>query len=171
LHNFKILNLAILTVRHFDEIRKWRDAQRDILRTKEDMSPANYRQYLIMDECKRYANENHLYGITDNGVFVAFGGLTHIKWGRDSAISAELSFISVTDYNYEMAFRFHLRVSSEIWFSNSYYKGKVLISESYPFRKFHMAVMESVGFRKKSIIHELTREDYLGESLDMESGS
>jgi hypothetical protein len=158
----KMLNLAVLTVGHFEEIRKWRDAQRDILRTKEDMEPSAYRQLLIDDECRRYANENHLYGISHNGRFVAFGGLTHIKWGRSSAISAELSFISVDPVHYETAFMFHLRKSQDLWFRNSYYKGKVLISESYPFRKFHMAVMESVGFKKKSIIHELTREDYLG---------
>ena len=158
----KTLNLAVLTVGHFEEIRKWRDSQRDILRTKEDMEPSAYRRLLIDDECKRYANENHFYGIEDNGKFIAFGGLTHIKWGTDSAISAELSFISVDLEHYEAAFMFHLRVSSEIWFSNSYYKGKVLISETYPFRTHHMEVMESVGFKKKSIIHELTREDYIG---------
>jgi hypothetical protein len=149
--------LAVLTVRHFEEIRKWRDEQRDILRTKEDMSPSDYRQLLIEDECKRYANENHLYGIAINNKFVAFGGLTHINWLTHSA---ELSFICGHHEHYETAFRFHLRVSSEIWFSNSYYKGKVLISETYPFRTHHMELMEKSGFKKKSIIHELTREDY-----------
>ena len=157
----KILNLAVLTVRHFEEIREWRDAQRLVLRTKDDMEPSEYRNLLILDECKRYANENHLYGIEDNGDFVAFGGLTHIKWGLDHAISAELSFISKPDYNYETAFRFHLRVSSDIFFSNSYYKGKVLTSETYPFREHHMDIMESVGFKRKSIIHELKKGDYI----------
>ena len=158
----KMLNLAVLTVGHFEEIRKWRDDQRDILRTKEDMEPSAYRQLLIDDECKRYANENHLYGIEDNGRFVAFGGLTHIKWGRDSAISAELSFISVEREHYEDSFVFHLRVSSEIFFSNSYYNGKVLISETYPHRHYHMHMLEMGGFKRKSIIHELKREDYIG---------
>lgn len=158
--NLKTINLACLTVEHFEQIRQWRDEQREILRTQTDLEPSEYRRLLLEDECKRYSNENHLYGISDNGKFVAFGGLTHIKWGLSSAISAELSFICSQKYNYEMAFRFHLRVSSKIWFSDSYYNGKVLISETYPFRKFHMAVMESMGFKRKSIIHELKREDY-----------
>ncbi len=155
----KILNLAVLTVGHFEEIRKWRDSQRDILRTKEDMEPSAYRQLLIDDECKRYANENHLYGIEHEGLFIAFGGLTHIKWETGTA---ELSFISKPGHDYESAFRFHLRVSSEIFFSNSYYNGKVLISETYPHRHYHMHLLEMGGFKRKSIIHELKRGDYIG---------
>ena len=155
--NLKILHLAVLTVGHFEELRKWRDAQRDILRTKDDMEPSEYRRYLLEDECKRYSNENHMYGIEADGKFVAFGGLTHINWLTHSA---ELSFICVSHEYYEAAFRFHLRVSSEIFFSNSYYNGKVLISETYPFRDYHMYLMEREGFKRKSIIHELTRENY-----------
>jgi hypothetical protein len=155
----KILNLAVLSVGHFEEIRKWRNAQRDILRSKTDMEPAEYRRLLIDDECRRYANENHLYGIEHNDEFIAFGGLTHITWNRGSAISAELSFICGRPDPYETAFTFHLRVSSDLWFSNSYYKGKVLISETYPFRGRHMELLEEAGFKKKSIIHELRRDN------------
>ena len=158
----RVLNLAVLADKHFEELRRWRDSQRSILRTQNDMEPSEYRKTLIDDECKRYSNENHLYGIEDWSGFIAFGGLTHIKWGLDHAISAELSFISKDPINYEKAFMFHLRVSSEIWFSNSYYRGEVLISESYPMRTYHIKMLERYGFKMKSLIHNLTRENYIG---------
>ena len=158
----KALNLAVLSIEHFKEIRRWRDEQRDILRTKVDMEPRDYRRLLIDDECKRYANENHLYGISHLGRFIAFGGLTHIKWANDHATSAELSFICGYPELYEAAFRFHLAVSSDMWFSDSYYGGEVLISETYPHRERHMRIMEECGFRIKSICHRLTKENYVG---------
>lgn len=161
----KILNLAVLSVGHFEEIRKWRNAQRDILRSKTDMEPSEYRKLLIDDECRRYANENHLYGIEHNDEFIAFGGLTHITWNRGSAISAELSFICGRPDLYETAFTFHLRKSQDLWFGFSYYKGIRLFSETYLFRTKHIKILEEAGFKPAytwggSVIHFMIREDY-----------
>ena len=77
---------------------------------------------------------------------VGYGGLVNISWDN---LRAEVSFLSMTDIannveKYSLHFSSYLKIIKEIAFEDLGLKR--IFTETYAFRKEHIAILESCGF-------------------------
>lgn len=136
-------------------IRKWRNEQMDILRQKNEITPAEQLAYYEKKIWPTLADShppNLLFAYLIDDQLVGYGGLVHIAWDHSRA---EVSFLMnptrTRDPNaYRGDFLAFLKLMKILAFEDL--KLKKLYTETYSTRVHHISVLEAAGFRIEGVL-------------------
>jgi RimJ/RimL family protein N-acetyltransferase len=143
-----------------EAICAWRNAQMDVLRQSEAISPqaqaAYFRDHIWPDKAS-LKPANILLALERDGRLIGYGGLVHIAWdyGR-----AEVSFLletSLADDRTLLAQTFPgwLRMMQSLAFSDLGLNR--LTTETYAMRHDHIALLEAAGFQREGVLRDHVR--------------
>jgi RimJ/RimL family protein N-acetyltransferase len=140
-----------------DSIRRWRNAQLDILRQVEPISCDEQVDYFIRHIWPDLGNSqpsNILVTYLVDLVPIGYGGLVHIDW---TSKRAEVSFLVAPERaadpdTYETDFYRFLMLIQELAFQNIGLRK--LYTETYDIRPHHIAVLEKAGFQRERVLRE-----------------
>ncbi|MDX9964146.1 GNAT family N-acetyltransferase [Desulfobacter postgatei] len=159
-------------------IKEWRNSQIDVLRQQEPLTDEDQLKYYDETIHPSFSDKyprQILFSFLKNSRCIGYGGLVNMNW-KDNR--AELSFLvdtkRIENKNiYQQDFIHYLRLIKELTFCTL--KFKSLFTETFAFRKHHIAILEQSGFRLEEIlkdrifinnknadalIHYFTRKDY-----------
>jgi RimJ/RimL family protein N-acetyltransferase len=156
---FKYGDYAILPVQpdHIEPIRRWRNAQLDVLRQPAPITLAQQERYFALNiwpAMELAAPHNILMAFLLDECLIGYGGLVHISWVDQRA---ELSFLvdeqRVKDPGqYAIDFTAFIALSRSLAFDDlGLHK---VFTETYATRHHHIAVLEAAGFRREGILGE-----------------
>jgi RimJ/RimL family protein N-acetyltransferase len=140
---------------HIEAIRQWRNAQLDVLRQPEPISPeqqVDYYEHNIWPTMDAERPANILVSLLEDGVHVAYGGLVHIDWDGNRA---EVSFLADPAHTQDPTTYRHyhsnfLELVKELAFDHLGFDA--LTTETYAHRPAHIANLEVAGFRREQTI-------------------
>lgn len=154
--------LVSLREEDLEPIRLWRNAQKDILRQNEEITPQkqlNYFHQVIHPSFSQKKPSQILFSFLlhdrhghDN--LIGYGGLTHIDWDNKRA---EVSFLldplrTQDEQMYSSDFLHFLALLSEVA-SKELHLHRIF-TETFSFRTHHMKVLEEAGFQLEGILRE-----------------
>lgn len=154
-------NYQLVPIRQEDveSIRLWRNAQIDILRQNKPITSDEQQSYfekVIWPLFKEKHPKQLLFSFLFDGICIGYGGLTNIDWEMRRA---EISFlvnperITVTDPSqYRSDFTHFLKLICQLAFNTLHLHR--LYTETFAFRKSHIAILESCGFKHEGILRE-----------------
>ena len=167
-----ILGDGTLTIRpversHIEEIRRWRNAQMDVLRQSSEITPAQQERYYethVWPQKSVLEPPNILLSYQDNGVAIGYGGLVHISWENRRA---EVSFlldpeIAQRQDDYARYFLAFLKLVRELALKDLQFER--IFTETYATRVHHIGVLELAGFRREGVMKHHVMID--GEFVD-----
>jgi RimJ/RimL family protein N-acetyltransferase len=133
-----------------EAIRRWRNAQMDILRQAAEISPAEQERYFELAVEPAFALERPrqiLLTLLEDGEPVGYGGLTNLDW---EARRAELSFLVAPERAarpdvYERDFRAFLELVVDGVAISGLNLHRVF-AETFDVRPHHVAILEAFGF-------------------------
>ena len=133
-----------------EAIRRWRNAQLDVLRQSAPISPEQQVRYFeerIWPAKSEPRPDTILVAFREGSRLVGYGGLVYVSWEHRRA---EVSFLlddrlAARPDEYSRLFGRYLRLLKEMAFEDLGLER--LFTETYAFRNAHMAVLESEGFR------------------------
>jgi len=133
-----------------EPIRRWRNAQMDVLRQPAEISPAEQERYFelaIEPTFKQQRPRQILLTLLEDGEPVGYGGLTNLDW---DARRAELSFLVAPERAadpdvYERDFRAFLELAVDGVALRDLNLHRVF-AETYDVRPHHVSILESFGF-------------------------
>jgi len=140
-----------------ESIRLWRNEQIEILRQKVKITAEEQKRYfqeVIVPTFEVEKPPQILFSFLHNDRCIGYGGLTHLDWEN---ARAEVSFIVATahtanDALYEKEFTHFLRLLFLVAFEVlSLHR---LYTETFAFRKSHMAILEKNGFKSEGTLRE-----------------
>jgi hypothetical protein len=148
----------------------WRQDQPEILRnpnwprTMSDMD--QYKLDLLTDDCRRFSNKVRMWPITNfHGTMLAWAGLTHMTRDTQFRSTAELSFLTSPKIvsnpdEYSTLLVYFLQTITPLFFSNKYWQGYRLWSETYaiPGRELHIEIMDRHMKREGVMRHHHYRD-------------
>lgn len=142
--------LRAVEPRDIESIRKWRNAQMDVLRQSRPISSADQEQYFaekVWPDLQAAEPGQILLAIERNGALIGYGGLVHISWADSRA---EISFLLDPKAEKHPALRKEvfsdfLTLLQSLAFVDLHIKR--LWTETYASRMAHIAVLESKGFQ------------------------
>lgn len=145
---------------HIEPIRRWRNAQIDVLRqtraitTEEQI--AYFKQVVWPDKGSDQPS-NILLGLFEKDRIIGYGGLVHIAW--DYA-RAEVSFLLATEIaaNEEVVstlFAIWLRLMQQLAFDDLGLAR--LTTETYAMRALHLRVLDEAGFQREGLLRDHVR--------------
>jgi RimJ/RimL family protein N-acetyltransferase len=140
-----------------ESIRRWRNAQIDVLRQPRPIAPDEQERYYaehIWPAMAEARPSNLLLGYLEKGRLIGYGGLVHIAWEHRRA---EVSFLldparTRRDDEYRADFQRFLRLLKEVAFSVLRFNR--LFTETYSTREHHIAVLEATNFRREGTLRE-----------------
>ncbi len=145
---------------HIESVRRWRNAQTEVLRQESPITSAEQREYYrstIWPEMHVERPENLILAFEEDGRLVGYGGLVHVAWihGR-----AEVSFLLDPDLNgreyaYAEYFATFLRLVKTLAFDDLMLRR--LFTETFAMREHHISVLESCGFRREGVLRQHVR--------------
>jgi len=147
----KIGGYSVVPLREEDifDIKNWRNAQMDILRTKKVLTDEDQIKYFNEAVKPQFTSPNpsqilfsYLLGVK----CVGYGGLTNIDWGSGRA---ELSFLlNPEEIKHEEKYNKHfstfIKLIKQAVFDDLGLKE--IFTETYDIRPFHVSVLEKNGF-------------------------
>jgi RimJ/RimL family protein N-acetyltransferase len=156
---FDYQGYAIVPIRpeHIEPIRGWRNAQLDVLRQAEPISPSQQESYFtqtIWPTMEVETPPNILMGLLLNERLIGYGGLVHICWGDQRA---EMSFLldelrarSFEQYTRDLS-AFIALVRTMAFGDLGFHR---LFTETYANRNHHITVLESAGFQREGVLRD-----------------
>jgi RimJ/RimL family protein N-acetyltransferase len=132
-----------------ESIRQWRNAQKDILRQKHEISQeeqlAYYDQYVWPTLAFPHP-KNILLAYLKSDLLIGYGGLVHINWeDRRGEISFLLDPLRTYDKEvYKKEFLIFLKLIKSLAFEDL--KLQKLFTETFASRSYHISVLEAAGF-------------------------
>lgn len=143
---------ALVTVQdeHIEAIRCWRNAQIDVLRQAEPISPDQQVQYYaqqIWPSLNLAQPRNILVSYLRDGRPIGYGGLVHLAWEHRRG---EVSFLLTPELaadpvRYPRYFALYLRLLQRVAFEHLGLQR--LCTETYAFRTSTIEALEGAGFR------------------------
>ena len=157
IQKFSFEDYILIPIRQEDiqDIRKWRNAQIDVLRQKKPISKKEQEEYyenIIKKKFLKNKPEQIIFSFLLKNKCIGYGGFVHIDWKQKSA---ELSFLNETSRskNLELYFKDFskfLRIISKIAFNHI--KFKKLITETYNIRPKTIEILKDFGFKNKDTL-------------------
>ncbi len=149
----------IIPIREEDRelIRLWRNAQMNVLRQVKFISASEqqlYFQQVILPSFAQQQPKQILLSFLLNETLIGYGGLTNLDW---AARRAEVSFLvephrMENKEGYASDFTHFLNLLCQVTFKEL--KFHRLFTETFAFRKEHIAILENFGFAKEGILRE-----------------
>ena len=132
-----------------EPIRRWRNAQLEVLRQAAPLSAEDQQRYweqVLAPEFGAAEPRQILVAAVKDGELVAYGGLVHIDW---PSARAEVSFLAAEDIaadppRYCALFGEFLAALKRLAFDELGFHR--LFTETYDLRPHHVAVLEAAGF-------------------------
>jgi RimJ/RimL family protein N-acetyltransferase len=163
-------------------IKEWRNEQIDVLRQiapLSDEQQINYYENSVVPSFIERHPRIVLFSYLHQGKCIGYGGLTNIDW---TSKRMELSFLLDPQHAknrelYDQDFTCFLLMAKDVTFNDLAFNR--IFTETFAFRKEHIAILERNGFRLEgimrqhvmirgrycdSLIHGLLREEYLHAS-------
>jgi RimJ/RimL family protein N-acetyltransferase len=145
---------------HIEPIRRWRNAQIDVLRQTQPLSEheqLSYYERVIWPSMQLSEPAQILFVLKHRATVLGYGGLVHIAWADRRA---ELSFlldpaIARDPGRYELHFRAHIALMLEVAGSDLGFHR--LFTETFDVRPLHVAVLESTGFVREGTLRDHVR--------------
>lgn len=157
-----VLRAGTLSVRavqkaEIEAIRRWRNAQMEVLRQAEPISPEQQEAYFVRHIWPQYAlprPDTILLSYREGDALIGYGGLVHIAWAHRRA---ELSFLldpvhTTDEAAYARYFGGFLGLMKRLGFADLGLNR--LFTETYATRPHHIAVLESAGFKREGVMRE-----------------
>lgn len=143
------LRLRAIAREDLEPIRRWRNAQLDVLRQAAPLSDVDQQRYwdeVLAPEFDKPRPRQILVGAVEAGVLLAYGGLVHIDW---PSARAEVSFLAPPETaadlpGYAALFADFLAALKQLAFEQLGFHR--LFTETYDLRPHHVAVLEAAGF-------------------------
>lgn len=143
-----------------EDIRVWRNAQRDALRQKGAITSKQQVAYFaenVWPEMQNRQPANILLSYFRRGELIGYGGLVHIAWEH---LRSELSFlldpsVAADPQQYQISFRTFLAMMQVLAFRDLGFMR--LFTETYATRTLHISVLESAGFEQEGVLREHVR--------------
>ena len=141
-----------------EEIRIWRNNQREVLRQKDLLTQREQDHYfdgIVRASIAAEFPSQILVSIEDQKNLVAYGGLVHISWEEQRA---ELSFLTnglLGDSLYERYFTVFIKYISSI--AKNDLGLHRIYTETYSFRRHHISILEKNGLRKEGELTDHVR--------------
>lgn len=150
-----------------EPIRRWRNAQMDVLRQKEPLTREAQQLYFvstIWPEMELKQPRTILVAILRNGERIGYGGLVHCAWEH---VRAEISVlfapgIAAENSHYRECLTAFLDMLEEIAFDRLGFNRLTL--ETYDIRSFHIAVLERAGYVREGRLRD--HVSIAGEGVD-----
>lgn len=142
---------------HIESIRQWRNAQMDVLRQQEAITPEAqiaYYQRHIWPDMQALEPANILFSFFHEQKLIGYGGLVHIAWSHRRA---ELSFLleprrAADTQGYQADFGAFIGLVKEVAFAGLGLHR--LWTETYDLRPLHVAVLEANGLQLEGIMRD-----------------
>lgn len=154
---------VIVAIRKEDlePIRLWRNSQVDILRQKVQISLKEQQDYYhqaIWPTFIQLQPKQILFSFLFNQECIGYGGLTNIDW---ESSRAEVSFLVdpariENEAGYQQDFSHFLKLLSVVAFDTLNLHR--LFTETFAFRKEHIAILEKAGFQHEGVLREHVRK-------------
>ncbi len=149
--------LSAIQVDQIENIRLWRNAQKDVLRQSQDITRQEQKIYFatqIWPDLSSSHPKNILLGLKEKSVLIGYGGLVHIAWQNKCA---EVSFLlnptlAQSRDLYPKIFESFLWMLEKIAFQDL--KLNRLFTETYSNRLSHILALEKCGFIQEGIMRE-----------------
>ena len=140
---------------HIEDIRRWRNAQMDVLRQPAPISPDAQEAYFaskIWPHKDSLQPGNILLSYSEDDVAIGYGGLVHIAWEHRRA---EVSFLLGGDSEYDvdrrdLLFSSFLGLIQGLAFLDLGLER--LWTETYAHRTGHIDTLERCGFRQEGVL-------------------
>lgn len=140
-----------------ESIRLWRNAQIDVLRQKQPITPEgqiSYYQREIWPTMALPQPDNLLVSYLNDGKLIGYGGLVHIAWEHRRA---EVSFLvdpvrAGDDAVYRKDFSLFLQLIKRLAFDDLGFNR--IFTESYAIRPNHMATLDASGFQLEGALKQ-----------------
>lgn len=152
-----ILSIRAVQPADIESIRQWRNAQMDVLRQSEPISPAMQEHYFaqhVWPGLSQNEPTQILVAIEKKGELIGYGGLVHISWPYRRA---EVSFLLTPalerdDTLLAEIFSRYLLLIQQLAFDDLSLLR--LSTETYAHRTRHIALLEGAGFRHEGTLRE-----------------
>ena len=152
--------ISPITPLDIESIRRWRNAQLEVLRQKEPITESGQISYFnqhIWPTMPLAEPPNILMGLRRNDRLIGYGGLVHIAWEHRRA---ELSFLlddrrASNEAGYTEDFLGFLSLIRKLAFDDL--KLHRLFTETYALRTHHITVLESFGLRLEGVMRDHVR--------------
>lgn len=143
-------------------IRVWRNAQKNVLRQNQDITPSEQKKYyhsVIAPSFEEKYPTQILFTYLYRDKCIGYGGLVHISWPNKRA---EFSYLAdpqrlVDPLCYLSDFTHYLQLISKVAFEELQFHR--LHGETYSFRQEHIKIMEDFGFRREGTLREHVYKD------------
>lgn len=140
---------------HIEAVRQWRNAQMDVLRQDEVITPAQQEAYYaehIWPDMLKSNPSNILLAFKERGQLIGYGGLVHIVWEHRRA---EVSFLlnpalAERQDDYARSFAAFLNLMKALAFDELSLNR--LYTETYSMRQHHISILESAGFCREGVL-------------------
>jgi RimJ/RimL family protein N-acetyltransferase len=153
---------AIVPLRpeHIEPIRRWRNAQLDVLRQAAPISPAQQEAYFaqnIWPSMERESPSNILMGLLLGHRLIGYGGVVHVSWADRRA---EMSFL-MDDARaqrpdvYARDFSTFIGLVRRMAFDDLDLHR--VFTETYAIRHHHIGVLEAAGFQREGVLRDHVR--------------
>lgn len=147
---------------HIEDIRRWRNAQMNVLRQSAVITPAQQQAYFaeqVWPELAAAQPSNILLVCQEGDETVGYGALVHIAWEHRRA---EVSFLlkpslAALENEYARYFATFLQLMKNLAFEDLGLDR--LFTETYATRRHHISVLESAGFRREGALRHHVRID------------
>jgi RimJ/RimL family protein N-acetyltransferase len=151
------LTVSAVRPAHIEDIRRWRNAQLDVLRQASPLEPEQQRAYYaqhIWPEKASATPRNVLLSIHERDRLIGYGGLVHLSWPyRRAEVSFLLDPALARDEGAHAArFVRFMRLMQRLAFSDLGFVR--LTSETYAFRTAHIATLERCGFVREGVLRD-----------------
>lgn len=138
-------------------IRLWRNAQMNILRQKQSLTPEDQERYydgVVAQDFDAQRPRKILVSYLREGVCIGYGGLVHINW---PARRAEVSFLLDTQLTQDKMthctlWKQFLSLLVELAFGRLHLNK--LTTEVYDLRPWHVDVLETFGFEREGLLRQ-----------------
>lgn len=162
-----ILRIRAVQPEDIEPIRQWRNAQLDVLRQSEPLSPQAQQYYFmhhVWPELSKPEPSQILVAIEQEGILIGYGGLVHISWAYRRA---EISFLLIPELERDDAklatiFSRYLLLMQRLAFEDLSLLR--LSTETYAHRVRHIALLEGAGFKHEGTLREHVLVD--GKPMD-----
>ncbi len=146
-----------------EAIRRWRNAQMDVLRQAAEISAAEQERYFDVAVEPAFALQRPrqiLLTLLEDGTPIGYGGLTNLDW---DARRAELSFLVAPERAarpdvYERDFRAFLELAVDGVALRDLNLHRVF-AETYDVRPHHVSILEAFGFVPEGRMRDHVRVD------------
>lgn len=149
--------LVAVRLQDIELIRQWRNSQIPVLRQLEEISAesqVSYFERMIWPTFAEAQPRQLLFSYLYQGVLIGYGGLVAMDW---AAKRAEVSFLldparTHPAQAYAADFTSFLHLLCQVAFKTL--KFHRLFTETFAFRKDHMAVLEDFGLKREGILRD-----------------